>query len=583
MKLMHRASLKHLLLPFILLLLIANVKGQSFVDINAGITAVSGGSGVWGDYDNDKDLDLLITGETSGGVPVSKLLNNENGAFTDINAGLSGVENGMATWGDLDNDGDLDILITGENSQEKTFLYRNNEGVFIEENNTMEYFGAYSFASWCDYDNDGDQDLFITGNWNSALYTNDGNGVFTQTSDEFMMLSSARGSWADMDHDHDLDLLLSGDTGGGMKLYLYTNENGFFSEYELIAKGLSAGSIELGDYDSDGDLDILIMGYNDFVEPEANIYRNDGSGVFSDIYAGLAPVTLGRAAWGDYDNDGDLDLALTGKLSGCGVFTTEIYENVGNDYFNSINAGLPGAELSYIAWGDYDNDTDLDLFLSGSSYSGGPFTKIYRNDISLPNFIPEPPQNLTVEFIGSGVLLSWDDGSDIQTATEALTYNLRIGTSPQECNNVSPMAHMDDGYRKISAMGNTTLENSWWIEGLEEGLTYFWSVQTIDHTFAASGFAEEQNFTMTYTGLAESYFSLPFTVAPNPASDFITVNSLNGHSNISIYILTITGEKQMEIDAANGRKINIMDLDKGLYFMGSKANNGSGFLKLIVR
>jgi len=388
-----------------------------------------------------------------------------------------------------------------------------------------------------------------------------------------MMLSSARGSWADLDHDHDLDLLVSGDTGGGMKLYLYTNENGGFTENELIGQGLSAGSIELGDYDSDGDLDILIMGFNDNVEPEANIYRNDGNNTYTNIYAGLAPVTLGRAAWGDVDNDGDLDVALTGKLSGCGVFVTDIYENVGNDYFNSLNAGLLGAELSYIAWGDYDNDTDLDLFLSGSSYSGGPFTKIYRNDISLPNFIPEPPQNLSVDFMSSGVMLSWDDGSDIQTSSEALTYNIRIGTSPQECNNFSPMAHIDEGYRKIPAMGNTTLENSWLINGLEEGTTYYWSVQTIDHTFAASEFSEEQNFTMTYTGLSESHLSLPFTISPNPAKSFVNLTfSEAGYKEIDIY--NLQGVKLISVKGAGNQfTVTLEQLKKDIYIFTVRSND----------
>ncbi len=69
-----------------------------------------------------------------------------------------------------------------------------------------------------------------------------------------------------------------------------------------------------------GDLDVLIMGFDDYVTPNALIYRNDGNNQFVNIFAGLAPVTLGKASWADFDNDGDLDLAITGKFAGCGTF-----------------------------------------------------------------------------------------------------------------------------------------------------------------------------------------------------------------------------------------------------------------------
>ncbi len=65
----------------------------------------------WGDYDNDGDLDILLTGSFGG--PVARVYRNTGGAFVDIGAGLTGVQNGSVAWGDYDNDGDLDILLTG--------------------------------------------------------------------------------------------------------------------------------------------------------------------------------------------------------------------------------------------------------------------------------------------------------------------------------------------------------------------------------------------------------------------------------------------------------------------------------------
>ncbi len=571
------------ILTFSLLITVTS-NAQMFVNVNAGLTGLSNGSAMWGDYDNDHDLDILVTGIAAGGARMTKIYNNDNGSFSDINAGLPGLENGTVKWGDYDNDGDLDILMTGINNEERTFLYKNTDGSFEMVSVELGYFDAYSYCCWGDYDNDGDLDAFITGNWNSTLYRNDGNDVFTATDQEFIMMNSGRAVFGDLDKDGDADLLFTGDTGGGMKIFYYENNNGSFTEQQLSIQGYSAGSIELGDYDDDGDPDILMMGYNDYLEPQAEIFRNDGDMNFAPIYAGLAPVALGKATWGDIDNDGDLDCAVTGKLSGCGVFATEVYENIGNDWFNSLNAGITAAEYSYLAWGDYDNDSDLDLLLAGADYNGNHFTKLYRNDMSLPNFLPEAPQNLSVDFTGDEVVFSWEPGSDQQTPAQGLTYNIRIGTDPAGCNNLSPMAHLNDGYRKLAIPGNTTQTTSWKIRGLEEGATYYWSVQTIDHTYGASSFSEEMAFTVLYTdinGNQNPHNDLLFY--PNPAQDYIQLSTaVKNLQYFSIY--QVGGENILLIESPTPRqRVDLSDLKPGVYIVQYTDPDGVHTEKLVVR
>ncbi|MEZ5148470.1 MAG: T9SS type A sorting domain-containing protein, partial [Bacteroidales bacterium] len=128
---------------------------QSFVDINAGLTGFSNGSAMWGDYDNDKDLDILITGITSGNVAMTKIYNNDAGIFTDINAGLPGLNNGDATWGDYDNDGDLDLVCCGFDDQggSNTYIYRNeaeisNTAPSEPQNPVTELIGNTVTLSW---------------------------------------------------------------------------------------------------------------------------------------------------------------------------------------------------------------------------------------------------------------------------------------------------------------------------------------------------------------------------------------------------------------------------------------------------
>ncbi len=561
--------MKNIFVLFLSLTFVQALNAQLFTNINAGLTGISNSYIAWGDYDNDSDLDILMCGQTTSGTPVTKIYNNDNGTFTDINAGLTGVTKGAGVWADYDNDGDLDFLLTGENAENKTFLYKNDDGIFSEVPNDFDYFGDYSSAAWGDYDNDGDLDICITGNWKTRIYRNNDDHSFSDSGIPLIDLSGSRAAWADYDGDGDPDLLLTGDTGGGMKAYIYKNNDGAFEEILLEITGLGTGAIKWGDYDSDGDFDILIMGFDDYIEQRAFVYRNDGNNVFTNIYAGLPPVAMGSAAWGDFDNDGDLDIAITGKLAGCGSFTSAVYENVGNDFFNQVNnANLTAAERSFVCWGDYDNDTDLDLILTGINNGGSSFTSIFRNDGSLPNFAPETPENLSFTASGGEVILSWDKASDTQTPQDGLTYNVCLGTQSGQYDIISPVAAMNTGFRKVPAFGNTSLNNMMKVKGLIEGNTYYWTVQTIDNTFEGSLFAPEQSFTVVYTGL-DMTKQEAFSLFPNPASGKFEIRDIDGDTG-KVKVFSSTGEKMKELAISGDGKNIVIETsgwDAGLYFV----------------
>ena len=130
-----------------------------------------------------------------------------------------------------------------------------------------------------------------------------------------------------------------------------------------------------GDYDNDGDLDILLTGYSGD-GPVAKVYRNNGGGFVDSgpVDDALPGVSSSSVAWGDYDNDGDLDILLTGSTGGGSV--AKVYRNTGGAFVD-IGAGLAGVNSNSVAWGDYDNDGDLDILLTGSF--GGPVARVYRN------------------------------------------------------------------------------------------------------------------------------------------------------------------------------------------------------------
>jgi hypothetical protein len=472
----------------------SEVRAVSFADIGAELAGVDSSSVAWGDYDNDGDLDILLTGESDSGR-ISRVCRNDGGdVFTEMDPGLPDVSSGSAAWGDYDNDGDLDILLTGHSdSGNISHVYRNDGGdVFMEIGAGLTGVGTSSVA-WGDYDNDGDLDILLTGGVAggrlSRVCRNEGGDVFTEIDVGLLDVSVGSVAWGDYDNDGDLDILL---TGAGEDLPLFhanvcRNDGG--DVFRAIGAGLTGvcySSAAWGDYDNDGDLDILLTGMVFLIGRISCVYRNDGGDVFADISAGLTGVFNGSVAWGDCDNDGDLDILLTGTSNSGDI--SRVYRNDGEDSFADIGAGLEGVRTSSAAWGDYDNDGDLDLLLTGKADSGR-ISRIYRSDGAPANTPPATPANLTAASAPSRMTLSWDASTDPETPSAGLTYNLRVGTTPGGSEIVSAMADSTSGYRRVVQLGNAQQRRSWTVTAPPG--TYYWSVQAVDGACAGSEFASE--------------------------------------------------------------------------------------------
>ncbi|MBI4548230.1 MAG: VCBS repeat-containing protein [Ignavibacteriae bacterium] len=478
-----------------------------FGETATSLPGVHESSVAWGDYDDDGDLDLAVGGTATGSDRLSRLYRNDGeGAvpdstwnFVDVVASVANLSHCSLAWGDYDNDGDLDLLITGYDGNPSftgtSKLYRNDGGSFVDVASPIAGVWDGSVA-WGDYDNDGDIDILLTGYTGSVgiskIYRNDA-GSFT---DIFASLTGVYGSsvaWGDYDNDGDLDIVLSGRTGPSRNTKVYRNAVGSFTDIGAPLVGLSQGSVAWGDYDNDGDLDLLVTGLdgNPNFTGTSKVYRND-SGTFTDIGATLSGVWNGSGVWGDLDNDGNLDVALAG-FTGVG-YESKVYRNIGGT-FAPVPVSLTGASnQASVAWGDYDNDGDLDLLITGSSLTGS-IAKLYRNNIGIVNTPPTAPSGLISLITENTVTLHWNKAADNESATHALTYNLRVGTRPGGSEIVSPMADNSSGYRRVPQIGNTNHDTSWVLKNLPNG-TYYWSVQAIDNAFAGSNFAVEQTFTV---------------------------------------------------------------------------------------
>ncbi len=558
--------------------------GQLFEQVAVPFSPAGRSAVAWSDYDRDGDLDLFVSGLGSGDGRVSVLYRNDAGVFSDAGHSFLPLKESAVSWGDYDRDGDQDLLLAGNSENgDVTRIYRNDGDVFTEINPGMVPV-QQGDAHWIDLDGDGDLDVFLTGNWFAKVYYNM-EGSFTDSGLNFGFFSSSAAAWGDFDRDGDPDLAITGDSGAGAVSKIFRNNSGQFEDIQAGLTGLMAGTADWVDYDNDGDPDLALSGFDDALEARFHLYKND-DGQFQLIYAGIDDFALGLASWGDYDQDGDVDLLMSGKATGCGAYVSGIYRNDGNDLFFKISDSFTTVTRGAGSWADYDNDGDLDFFLCGLNVYDLPFSALYGNNsggnIFTVNTAPEAPANLTSSVEDDRAFLAWTAADDGQTPSGGLSYNIAIGTAPGVYNISSPMSGSPAGNRFISRNGNAGQCLACMVQDLEPG-SYYWSVQAIDQAFAGSAFAEEQVFTITATGQFEEIQSedIP-AISPNPASGIISLRNLPATATTRVVITDLTGRIWYQAQAGTeNHVIGIKEYPAGIYLVGIITAGELHSLKLI--
>jgi PKD repeat protein len=382
-------------------LLTATLLGASFICNAQYFTSITTGSSIstdpndsygaaWVDYDGDGDLDNYTANSPNSNF----LYRNDGGnTFTRVLTGPlanDGASSGSSTWADYDNDGDLDAFVTVAGGDNK--LFRNDGGGNFTEIITGDIVsngGSSTGASWGDYDNDGFVDLVVSNNLseNNFLYHNNGNGSFTRilTGDIVTDGGSSWGTtWGDYDGDGYLDLFIP--NFGTEDNFIYHNNNGTsftrITTGDIVTDDGNARGMCLGDYDNDGDLDVYYARYDS--EPN-NLYQNNGNGTFTKVLTGAIVTTTGYSTtgqWADIDNDGFLDV-IVGNAHFQGGPNSEnvIYMNDGVGTFTEVTSGedFLDEDLSSLglAVGDYDEDGFVDLL---SVSNQGDLNRLYKNN-----------------------------------------------------------------------------------------------------------------------------------------------------------------------------------------------------------
>jgi hypothetical protein len=314
----------------------------TYTKVTSGDAVSEGGSvaSTWSDFDNDGDVDTYVS------CPFTSdylYVNAGDGTFTKQTLGDLGIGNSFAMeaeWVDYDNDGLLDIFVANHASQSHpavVTLYHNlgvtfsavdlpSVGLAEDEGNG---------AAWCDYDNDGDRDLFWSRNDKPALFfDNNGDGSFTQNAGILLSQEPNKyhATWADFDNDGDLDVYTNAESPGAPYLCENTGDGDFIhvTGQEIASdSGYWIGGY-WGDYDNDGYLDLFIAA-NQYYDPHVNrLYHNNGDGTLSRVTYGVVVTDndpTSAAAWADHDLDGDLDLFVANVND----VDNRLYVNTGNE------------------------------------------------------------------------------------------------------------------------------------------------------------------------------------------------------------------------------------------------------------
>ncbi|MGB0383675.1 MAG: FG-GAP-like repeat-containing protein [Ardenticatenaceae bacterium] len=314
---------------------------------------------VWGDVDDDGDLDLAVGNDGSQNVIY---LNDGTGDLsTTVNFGTGSDKTYSLAWGDMNGDAHLDLAVGNYGRQNVVYL-NDGSGNLSSRLNVGTGSDNTTSLAWADANHDGHLDLAIANDGaQNVVYLNNGQGAFSSTAN-FGTGSDATQSmvWGDVDNDGHLDLAV-GNYGQQNRVYLNDGNATFATSLTFGTGSDKTFSVDVGDLNGDGPLDIYQTSISSDHRRLSYVHMNDGTGNFDTRgiphwpYANHSRVV----ALADADGDGDLDLALSGELSTAGV----VLLNDGSGQFPHARFFdvVYGTATYAIAWGDADGDGDLDL------------------------------------------------------------------------------------------------------------------------------------------------------------------------------------------------------------------------------
>lgn len=572
------------------------------------------------DYNNDSFPDIFYTG---GFQRAALYQNNQDGTFTDVTlaAGL-GFTDSVAfiavVTGDIDNDGYRDIYLGTEREAPNYLLKNNGNGTFSDITNAAGVAGDSAWtitATFGDYNKDGFLDLYIgnyvdtsdtaydsLGNFlgfthvchTNILFKNNGDGTFSDVTTNMDVADvgcTLATVFTDYDSDGDVDLFTANDFGQWIvpnALY----QNNYPSPYsnESVASNMDAKmfgmGIAIGDYDQDLDLDYYVTNIGRNI-----LQKNNGNGTFMDSTqaAGIENKwaiqdSLHATGWGtgfmDIDNDSYLDLYVAnGLIYAIPELLTshfdpdKLYHNNGDGTFSDLSHLIPVDSMATsrgFAFGDYDNDGDIDLFPLPSLVDHNHDTikvLVLRNDLNNNN------NWLKVDL--EGTISNRDAfGAQIYIYTNGKSWVHEVFAGGSHCSQHSSVAHF--GLGTAPHVDSLVIH---WPNGLTERLSNIVPNQTLYLT---------EGLVTHHASIAKN--SIQFLAFPNPAQDQLNIHyHLPNPQTTSLEISNSIGQvlwQQEYINQAAGEQqlsIPTTALSNGIYVIHLKTADQQLTHKIVIQ
>jgi len=388
----------------ILLSIALIINSQNFTRVEVGALVEDGGDSRavnWIDYDNDGDLDLFITNGPSGGQNNFFYINNGDLSFTkvtDIAIVNDNSPSDGSTWGDVNNDGYLDLYVVNWYGVTNRFYINNGDGTFNEvTGQAINASNSYSeTASWGDFDNDGLLDLYVSNSWgngrNMLFHNNDDNQFIRITTGSHVTdgFFTRDVDWIDINGDGLLDIYAVNESNQNNALYINNGDGSFtkITDLNIVNDGKTSWSSNWIDYDNDGYFDLFLTNRNG---SSNSLYRNNGDGTFTQITEGDIVNDGGYSAgsdWGDVNNDGFIDLYVGNAFANGAEIDNFFYLNNGDGTFTKAHNNITevGGWTYGVSFGDFNRDGYLDLAMA-KCYGANENNALFLNDGGNNNWV----------------------------------------------------------------------------------------------------------------------------------------------------------------------------------------------------